>query len=111
LFLRTVLCLKVPRFHPLVLVIRSETWKLFVLYLKSLLAARSKAWVCGRSLVGIVCSNLAGVWDVCCECCELSGRRVCVGLITRPEESYRLCCALFCVNTYKNNPSLPAIIR
>jgi len=23
-------------------------------------------------------------------CCELSGRGLCVGLITRPEESYRL---------------------
>ena len=27
--------------------------------------------------------------DVCCECCELSGRGLCDGLITRPEESYR----------------------
>jgi hypothetical protein len=27
---------------------------------------------------------------VCCECCVLSGRGLCVGLITRPEESYRL---------------------
>jgi hypothetical protein len=27
--------------------------------------------------------------SVCCECCVLSGRRLCVGLITRPEESYR----------------------
>ena len=25
-------------------------------------AARSKAWVCGRSLAGIVGSNLAGAW-------------------------------------------------
>jgi hypothetical protein len=27
---------------------------------------------------------------VCCECCVLSGRDLCDGLITRPEESYRL---------------------
>ena len=27
---------------------------------------------------------------VCCECCVLSGRSLCDGLITRPEESYRL---------------------
>jgi hypothetical protein len=27
---------------------------------------------------------------VCCECCMLSGRGLCDGLITRPEESYRL---------------------
>jgi hypothetical protein len=26
---------------------------------------------------------------VCCECCVLSGRGLCDGLITRPEESYR----------------------
>jgi hypothetical protein len=26
---------------------------------------------------------------VCCECCELSGKGLCVGLIIRPEESYR----------------------
>jgi hypothetical protein len=35
-------------------------------------AARSKAWVCGRSLAGIVGSNPAGGMDVCCECCVLS---------------------------------------
>ena len=27
---------------------------------------------------------------VCCECCVLSGRGLCDGLITRPGESYRL---------------------
>jgi hypothetical protein len=30
--------------------------------------------------------------DVCFECCVLSGRGLCFGLITRPEESYRLWC-------------------
>ena len=31
-----------------------------------------------------------GAWMfVCCECCVLSGRGFCDGLITRPEESYR----------------------
>ena len=29
---------------------------------------------------------------VCCECRVLSGRGLCDELITRPEESYRLCC-------------------
>jgi len=29
---------------------------------------------------------------VCCECCVLSGRGLCIGLITRPEESYRVFC-------------------
>jgi hypothetical protein len=30
--------------------------------------------------------------SVCCECCVLSGRGICVGLIIRPEESYRVWC-------------------
>ena len=34
--------------------------------------------------------------SVCCECCVLSGRGLCVGLITRPEESYRLWCVVMC---------------
>src|SRR5215469_781232 len=33
----------------------------------------------------------AGAWMfVCCDCCVLLGRGLCDGLITRPEESYRL---------------------
>ena len=35
--------------------------------------------------------------DVCLfECCVLSGRGLCDGLITRPEESYRLWCVVVC---------------
>jgi len=30
--------------------------------------------------------------SVSCECCVLSGRGLCVGLITRPEESYGVWC-------------------
>ena len=38
-----------------------------------------------------------GAWIfVCCECRVLSGRGLCDELITRPEESYRLCCAVVC---------------
>jgi hypothetical protein len=55
-------------------------------------AEKSKAWVCGCSLAAIVGSNSAWVMDVCCECCVLSGRDLCVGLITSPEKSYRLWC-------------------
>jgi hypothetical protein len=55
-------------------------------------AVRSKAWVCRRSLAGILGSNAAGGMDVCRECCVLSGRGFCVGLINRPEESYRVWC-------------------
>jgi len=33
---------------------------------------------------------------VYCECCVLSGRDLCDGFITRPEESYRLRCVVVC---------------
>ena len=57
------------------------------------MAARSKAFVCGSSLAGIAGSNPAGAWiSVSCECCVLSGRVLCDGLITQPEGSYRVCC-------------------
>jgi len=50
-------------------------------------AARSKAEICGRSLARITGSNPAGGWMfVSCERCVLSGRVLCVGLITRPKE-------------------------
>jgi hypothetical protein len=42
-------------------------------------------------------SNPTGAWIfVCCECRVLSGRGLCEELITRPEESYRLCCVTVC---------------
>jgi len=38
-----------------------------------------------------------GAWMfVCCECCVLSGRGLCDGLITRPEGSYRTWCVVVC---------------
>ena len=38
-----------------------------------------------------------GAWVfVCCECRVLSGRCLCDELVTRPEESYRLCCVVVC---------------
>ena len=38
-----------------------------------------------------------GAWIfVCCECRVLPGRVLCDELITRPEESYRLCCVVVC---------------
>jgi hypothetical protein len=30
--------------------------------------------------------------SVSCECCVLSGRGLCDELVSRPEESYRVCC-------------------
>jgi hypothetical protein len=50
---------------------------------------------------GSAAARLLGLWvripqqawmSVCCECCVLSGRGLCDGLITRPEESYRAWC-------------------
>ena len=32
----------------------------------------------------------------CCDCCMLSGRGLCDGLITRPEESYRVWRVVVC---------------
>jgi hypothetical protein len=48
-------------------------------------------------LLGLRVRIPPGAWMfVCCECCVLSGRSLCDGLITRPEESYRLWCVLVC---------------
>jgi hypothetical protein len=52
--------------------------------------ARSKTWVCARSLTGTVNSISSG--GVVVECCVLSSSGLCVGLITRPEVSYRVWC-------------------
>jgi hypothetical protein len=54
------------------------------------LATLSKALVCGHSLTGIAGLNPPRGMDVCC--CVLSGGGLCVGLNTRPEESYRVWC-------------------
>ena len=46
----------------------------------------------GGHLLGLRVRILLGAWiSVSCECCVLLGRGLCVGLITRPEESYRVC--------------------
>jgi hypothetical protein len=54
--------------------------------------ARPKAWVCGRSPAGFAGSNSTGDMNFLCESCLLSGRGLCVGLITHSEESYRVSC-------------------
>ena len=40
----------------------------------------------------VVSSNPAGCMEVCCECCVLSGRGLCVGLITHRKDSYQVQC-------------------
>jgi hypothetical protein len=53
-----------------------------------LVAACSKAWICGRSLAGIVGSNPVRGMDVSVvECCVLSETDLCDEPIPRPEES------------------------
>jgi len=59
-------------------------------------AALSKAWDCGRSLVVIAGSNPTVYMAVCCQYCVLSGRGICVGLIAPPGYSYRFLCLAEC---------------
>jgi len=46
---------------------------------------------------------------VCCERCVLSGRGLCDELITRPEESYRLCCVVLCSRNLKNEEAVTRV--
>jgi hypothetical protein len=65
---------------------------------------RRSQWPRGL-MCGTAAARLLGFWvrippgawmSVCCECCVLSGRRLCDELITRTEESYRLWCVVEC---------------
>ena len=62
-----------------------------------------KAWVSSRSSAVIAGLNPAGGMDVCL-LWVLSGRGLCDGLITRPEEFYRLWCVIVCDQMNNNNP-------
>ena len=45
--------------------------------------------------------------SVFCQCCVLSGRGLCDGLITRPEESYLLRCVVLCdLENLKNEEAM-----
>ena len=48
---------------------------------------------------------------VCCKCCGLSGRGLCDGLITRPEESYRLWRVVVCDQETSKNEEAKARYR
>ena len=68
---------------------------------------RSKVLVFGRSAAEIVGSIPPGSWMfVCCECCVLSGRGLCDGLITRPEESCRQWRVVVCDQETSNSKRL-----
>jgi hypothetical protein len=58
--------------------------------------------VCGRSFVGVAGSNPAGGMVVC----VLSGRRLFLGLITRPEDFYRVWCVWVWSWTLDNEKTL-----
>jgi hypothetical protein len=74
--------------------IKSVAWPQTVINLSLLKRIwRIKKGVGLRPLVG---SNPTGGMDICRECCVLSGRGLCDGLITRPEESYRLWRVVVC---------------
>jgi len=70
-------------------------------------AARSATARLLRSWVRIQ----TGAWVfVCCECCVLSGRGLCDELITHPEESYRLWCAVMCdLENLKNEEAMTRV--
>jgi len=77
---------------------RTEFYRLNSTLVPIPVAARSKAWVWGRSPIEIVGSNPIGVMDVCLlwVLCVLSGRALCDGPITRPGGSYRVWCVVVC---------------
>jgi hypothetical protein len=62
-----------------------------------------------RLLAVIAGSNPAGGHGrfVFCECCVLSGRGLCDGPITRPEESYRMRSVQLCVISKTSTVRLP----
>jgi hypothetical protein len=57
-------------------------------------AARPKAYVCGRLVAGVAGSNPARGMDACLLCLYVVlscvGRGLCDGLFTHPEKSYRV---------------------
>jgi hypothetical protein len=64
-------------------------------------AAWSKAWSFGGSFGGLVGSNLGGGGgcggiSVSCERCVFSGKGLCDGLITHPEQSCQVLCVFEC---------------
>ena len=69
------------------------------------MAARSKAWVCGRLLPGTGGSNPAGF---CCEFCVLSGS-LCDGPIPRPEKYYGMCVIEY--DPFQQQPSALTVSR
>jgi len=76
-------------------------------------AARSTAQSAATCLLRLWVLIAPAKWkSVCCVCCDLSGRVPSDGLITRPQESYRLWCVVVCyLETSWNGRSWPALGR
>ena len=56
-----------------------------------------RRWSATARLLTLLVQFPPGAWmSVCCECRVSSGRGLCNGLITHPEESYRLWCVVVC---------------
>ena len=86
--------------RPFTLVVKMMAYFIRIYNIK---CSRSQ-WPCGLSrrsmaarLLGLWVRIPPGVWmSACCECCVLSGRGLCDGLITRPVESYWVWCVVEC---------------
>jgi len=74
----------------LVLVLVAIVVELLKIILALMVAARSEAWGCSRSLIGVAGSNPAGVMDAYCERCVLPGGGHCGRPIGRLGESCRV---------------------
>jgi hypothetical protein len=76
--------------------------KLIEIFLCFIISTGRSQWPCGlwrgstvARLLGSRVRIPPGEWmSVCCECCVLSGRGLCDGLITHLEESYRVWCVM-----------------
>ena len=77
---------------------RSQLYQVLEMYFRQVISTCQSQWPRGLRRRSAA-ARLLRLWVripprawmfVCCECCVLSGRGLCDGLITRPEESYRL---------------------
>jgi hypothetical protein len=95
----------------------ASSWLLSRIILRTVFLSRSLQWPRGLTRRSWA-ARLLRLWVrisprawmfVCCACCVLSGRGICDGLITCPEESYRLWRVIVCdLETSKRRRLKPA---